>query len=104
MSKDELMKLLENAVKEHGQAEVSRRIGYSSSTVSQVRNGKYLGGSASVLRRIEEVFGSSTVNCPVLGEIPLSRCANERRRVPRYTNPLARQLSRICPNCKAYGG
>jgi transcriptional regulator with XRE-family HTH domain len=104
MSKNELMRLLDKAVEEHGQAEVSRRIGYSSSAVSQVRNGKYLGDSAAVLRRVEEVFGSSTVICPVLGEIPLCRCANERSRVPRYTNPIARQLSKICPNCKEYGG
>ena len=104
MSKDELMRLLEKAVQEHGQAEVSRRIGYKSSTVSQVRSGKYLGDSGNVLRRVEEVFGSSTVDCPVLGEIPLGRCANERRRIPRHTNPIARQLSSICPNCKVYGG
>ena len=104
MSKDERMKLLEKAVEKYGQAEVSRRIGYNSSTVSQVRSGKYLGDSGNVLRRVEEVFGSSVVQCPVLGEIPLGRCANERSRVPRHTNPIARQLSSICPNCKAYGG
>lgn len=99
MSKDELRALLQKAVDEHGQATVARMLGYSSSAVSQVLSGKYVGDPTTMLTRVNEVYGHQVVNCPVLGEISLGRCADERKRLPRRTNPQSRILTKTCPEC-----
>jgi transcriptional regulator with XRE-family HTH domain len=101
MTREDLMNLLRRAVKEHGQSTVARKIGRSPSAISQILSGTYKGEPSAILHRVEEEFGGVMVDCPVFGcPIPLKRCADERRRLPRYTNPVARMLTNACPTCK----
>ena len=93
------MALLTKAVKNHGQAAVARRIGYSASAVSQALAGKYGGSLDNLLQRVAEIYGNGTVPCPVMGEIPLRRCAEERRKAFGATNPQRAQLFVTCPQC-----
>lgn len=100
MTRADLMELLRKVVSERGQATVARDLGYSPSALSQVLSGKYQGDLTNMLTRVDEVYGSTSFYCPVFGEeITLGRCAEERRKLPRYTNPVARLLTATCPTC-----
>lgn len=93
------MALLKEAVEAHGQSAVARQIGYSPSAVNQVLKGKYRGNPDGIMQRVAEVYGSGTVECPVLGEIPLSRCADERKKTFAPSSPVRAQLWRACREC-----
>ncbi len=94
------MELLIKAVEEHGQAEVARRLCYSPSAVNQALRGNYGGSLENMMQRVAGVFGSGTVVCPVMGEIPLRRCAEERSKAFGATNPQRAKLYIECQRCK----
>lgn len=96
----EPMTLLQTAVTAHGQAAVAREIGYSPSAVNQVLKGTYGGSLDNLLRRVAERYGTGFVMCPLLGQISLRRCADERRRPFGATNPLRVRLYAACKWCK----
>lgn len=102
MTNDDRMDLLRDAVAEHGsQAKVGKKLGYSSGTVSQVLSGNYGGQLDAFLTRVEEVFGTAEISCPVLGEILLPECVEERRKPFTTANPhrvRMYQACRLCPN------
>ena len=100
MTEHDAMTLLRQKAEDLGQAEVSRLLGYSKSTVNQVLHGVYKGGLNAVLIRVEEVFGSSTVECPVLGEIRLGVCAGHRNAPFAATNPMRVRLWQECRRCR----
>ena len=100
MNGDELIILLEQAVDEHSQAEVARVLGYSASAVNQVLHGRYNGDPSALLARVYEVYGGATVACPVLGEIPLSRCAEERKKPFSMASGMRVRLFRACRSCE----
>ncbi|MDY0212583.1 MAG: helix-turn-helix transcriptional regulator [Desulfuromonadaceae bacterium] len=99
MTSPDLHNLLRQRVDATSQAHVAREIGYSSATISQILSGKYGGDSSLVMARVEEVYGATTVQCPVLGEIPLKKCASHSRREFAATNPLRVSLHRACRTC-----
>ncbi|NMC73982.1 MAG: helix-turn-helix transcriptional regulator [Geobacteraceae bacterium] len=99
MTTTDRMRLLREKCAELGQAEAARRLGYSPSAINQALKGGYQGSLDNLLTRVEEVFGSTTVMCPILGEIPLGKCADIRRRPFAATNPLRVQLYRQCRKC-----
>ena len=104
MTQTDRMTLFLAMIETHGAAVVARAIGYSQSAVSQARHGKYQGDLTNLLTRVEEVYGNTRFFCPVFGEeISLGRCAEERRKLPRYTNPVARMLTQTCPTCERGG-
>jgi transcriptional regulator with XRE-family HTH domain len=94
------MQLLKEKCSDLGQAEVARRLGYSDAAVSNIIRGKYGADLGGFLARVEEIFGTTTVNCPILGEISLRKCAEIKRRPFAATNPLRVQLYRACRQCK----
>ncbi len=100
MTQPDLMELLRQKVAELSQAEVARRIGYKDSAVSQVLSGSYKGSPDNILQRVDEVFGTTTVCCPPLGEISLGRCAEIRKRPLVATNPFSVQMWRACQKCE----
>lgn len=104
MTTPDRMDLFERKCAELGQAAVARATGYSDSAISQARNGKYQGELDSLLAKIEEIYGSSTVECPVLGTITLAQCGTHRRRPFAATNPLRVRLFTACQRCPHKGG
>lgn len=105
MTQPDLFQLFKDKCQLLGQAEVARRLGYSDPAISQAVNGKYNGGDISaILAKVEEVFGSTIVDCPILGEIPLGKCAEKRKLPFAATNPVRVALFRACRNCKQGGG
>jgi len=101
MTYPDAMKLLREKVAEHGQAAVGRMLGYSNgSGVCQVLKGEYKGAPDEMLKRVVEVFGGLTVKCPVLGEIPLSQCAEERKKPFAATSHQRVALWKACQKCE----
>ncbi|MBI4928160.1 MAG: helix-turn-helix transcriptional regulator [Anaerolineae bacterium] len=95
------MDLLRQAVASQGQAAVARAIGYSDSAVSQALSGKYRGSLENLLCRVNEVYGSDTVQCPVMGPITIQRCAAERRKPFAASSPQRVKLFNACRHCEA---
>ena len=100
MTENSRLDLLRDAVAaQKSQSKVAKMLGYSTATVSQVLGGSYQGALDNFLTRVEEVYGTRIVNCPVLGEIILTRCVTERRTPFSAANPLRVQLYRACRRC-----
>jgi transcriptional regulator with XRE-family HTH domain len=84
----------------NGQAEVARRLGYSPAAVCQVLNGNYKGNTDRLLAKVEEVYGSSLVECPGLGQpLTLGQCAAYRQRSFAAINPEWVRMSKACRAC-----
>ena len=95
------MVLLRKAVEESGQAAVARRLNYSPSAINQALKGTYGGSLDNLLQRVAETYGDGTVHCPVMGEIPLRRCAEERQKPFSATSPQRAKLYLACRDCTA---
>ena len=93
------MRLLIEAARAHGQAAVARATGYSYSAVSQALSGKYRGSIDRLLQRVMEVYGKGTVQCPVMGEISIQRCAAEKRKPFAASSPQRVRLYKACRHC-----
>ena len=61
-------------------AVVSGKLGISRTAVSQLCNDKYPGDMARMQMLVEGVFMGHTVECPILGPIPLHQCQAHQRR------------------------
>ena len=103
MSNDDAMKLLKGKVAELGQAATARQLGISPSALNQLLHGSYKAAPDAILQRVREIFGSETVNCPVLGEISLGRCAEERRKPFAAANHQAVAVWKACRRCEREG-
>jgi len=99
MTQPDRLELLRAKCQEMSQAEVARRLDYSPSAINQVLKGSYQGDLTNLLTRVEEIFGQSTVVCPVVGEITLGKCAEHRKRPFAATNPTRVELFRRCHKC-----
>lgn len=104
MTQHDALALFNSKCDEKGQSKVAAELGYSPSTVSQIRKNTYRGNLDNVLARVVEVYGGLSVACPVLGDIPLSRCAEERRKPFAATNQQRVQLFAACQKCPQNGG
>lgn len=100
MNNKERLDLLRDAVAVNGsQVKVARLLKYSSATVSQVLAGEYKGALDAFLTRVEEVFGTSEVDCPMLGLILLPTCVQERRTPFTTANPHRVRMYAACRTC-----
>lgn len=100
MTNDDRLEFLREAVATHGsQAKVARMLGYSAATISQVLAGQYKGLLDGFLTRVEEVFGTTEVDCPVLGTITYPQCVEERRRPFSSVNPHRVRMFQACRGC-----
>lgn len=93
--------LLKKAVAEAGnQAAVARELGYSPAVISQALQGIYPGDTEKLAAKVIETYGNETVECPLLGTIPLGRCVKNQQLPFSSANPLAVQLWATCPLCE----
>ena len=100
MTNTDRLGLLREAVAELGsQAKAARLLGYSSATISQVLAGQYKGALDGFLTRVEEVFGKSEVDCPILGKIGYPVCVEERRKPFTTANPHRVRMYQVCRSC-----
>lgn len=101
MTTADCMVLLREAVEREGsQIKVGKILGYSATTISQALSGTYGGSLDGLLTRVEEVYGTRIVACPILGEIQLPRCVAERRTPFSTANPHRVRMFRACKACR----
>ncbi len=100
MSADPRMELLQQMVETLGLQEVAEQIGKSKSALCHVVNGTYRGRPDRILLAVEQRYSQRTVECPVMGDITLSRCVEERNRPFAAVNPIRVRLARTCPKCE----
>lgn len=91
---------LRAACQHESQKAVASRIGYSAAVVNQVLKGTYKGDMGRVQAAVEGALLSTTVECPVIGELPRQRCIEYQRSPYAPTNPMRVQLYRTCRQCK----
>jgi DNA-binding transcriptional regulator YdaS (Cro superfamily) len=96
----DLMKLLEEKIAVNSQAAVARALGISSSALSQLMGGTYKAAPDAILERVREIYGGISVDCPVLGEIPLHKCATERKQPFAATSHQRVALFKACQSCE----
>lgn len=77
-------------------ATVAKLIGMSTTTISQVLNGKYLGRVDNVKARVEGALMAATVDCPVLGTLPRHECLDHQKRKFAASNSQRVRLWRAC--------
>lgn len=90
------LEVLREECKKSSQAKVAKRLGYSSSVISQALECEYKGD----LKRLEECvlgeFMGKTVDCPILGTINRNDCLGHQKREFAATNSQRVQLFRAC--------
>ena len=86
--------MLDRHVDSKGRSEVCRELGISPTTLSQVLSGKYGASTTGIEAKIFKIYGSDgKVNCPVLGEIEPSRCADNHEKALKI-----RSVVRVAPS------
>lgn len=99
MPVETLFKLFDDMVEKIGQAEVARRTGYSRSAVCCVHKRTYRGDPGKLLEAVRSAFDTSTVHCPILGDITYARCIEEKNRPFAAVNPVRVRLAKTCRVC-----
>ena len=100
MTQPDLLLLLKEKCAESSQVAVAGRLKYSPSAINQAIKGTYKGDLTNLLTRVEEVFGSTTVACPLQGEITLGKCAANRALPFITVNPARVELWSACRECE----
>lgn len=99
MTRTEQLKLFRDKCNELGQSEVARRLNKSSSAVCQLFHDNYKADPGAILQAVEVTFGMSTVICPVMGEISLKRCDDERKIPLSAASPRRIRMHNACKEC-----
>jgi len=95
MSREEQRAFFLAQLEKMSAARIARDTGYSDSTVSQIKNGKYMGDEGEFLARVVLVYGRW--DCPVMGEsIDYQTCVAEQARP--YSAARVRQWA-ACQQC-----
>lgn len=81
------------------QADVAKRISYSTSTVSQVIGNTYRGDLIRVEAMVRGAFMASVVECPKLGEIGRDRCLDWQKKPYAATSSHRVEMYHACQSC-----
>ncbi len=104
MSPADRIALLRRACAETSQAAVARRLSVSPAIPCGVLKGTYTGDTEGFLAKVEEVYGSSTIDCPGMDEtLTLGQCAIFRKREFAAINPEWVRMYKACRACKHHG-
>lgn len=91
--------LLNQKVSQLGRRKVEADTGMSKTTLSQVLNKKYAGSMVNIQAQVEAAYTSISVECPILGDIPVKRCNVERKKQFSAANPTRVKLYQACKTC-----
>ncbi len=97
-SRPEWLQVLAAACEATSQADVSRRLGISASSVCLLLKGTYKGRLDHMEARVRGELMARTVQCPVLGEMSTRQCCDEQKK-PYWPNPLRSALFKACKTC-----
>lgn len=78
----------------------SKALGYSTSVISTVVRGKYVGGDmARVEEKVRGLLMGLVVACPELGELNRSTCLDWQKKPRAQTSSLRTRMYRACRRC-----
>lgn len=77
---------------------VGAKIGYSTTTVSQVINNRYPGNIEKLEAKVRGALMGDCVDCPVVGPITTDRCRDYQEEPFAVTSSLRRRMYRACRN------
>ncbi|MGD1939872.1 MAG: hypothetical protein ACFB0G_01035 [Leptolyngbyaceae cyanobacterium] len=93
--------VLDQKCEETSQAQVGRELDVASSSLGQVRNGKYPASTDAIEARVRGRYMNHCYTCPALGfEITSHRCAELQRGNVSASIGIRGQLRRTCPTCE----
>ena len=95
-----LVVLAEEVDAQGSQKAVGDKIGYSAAAVNQVLKNSYRGNYQKIEAAVRKNLMGQTVACPVLGEIPKTKCDSHRNRPFSAANALRVKLYRACRECQ----
>lgn len=92
------IEILRQECEKSSQRDVAKKLGSTPTSVNLILNGKYPNetGIKKLQEAVESEYLNKTVNCPVLGETPLSKCNFHQNREFAATNPQRVMLYRAC--------
>lgn len=93
------LEVLAEECRRSSQADVARELGVSAAVINQTLQGKYRGDIERVRALVEGAYMGRTVDCPVLGEMPLNDCLTHQSRPFAATNHVRVLLWRACRTC-----
>lgn len=100
---DAWIAILQRHAEMKGRSAVARELGVSPSTISLILSDKYPASTAHIEKRVVSMYGNSgKVNCPQLGEIDPSKCADNWERAHKIRsagNPATIRLYIACRKC-----
>jgi len=80
------------------QAAAARKLGISTASISLLLRGTYTADTTRMEAKVRSFLIAEARSCPVLGEIPLTRCFEEQT-APYFPSPLRGDLYRACRSC-----
>lgn len=101
MTKEDKQAIAQRIITANGVSAVARKIGRSIPAVSRIKKGDYP-NPERIIELILAEYTADTINCPVLGEIPIADCLDARRRAEMPYFPSSGQTTALyekCPTC-----
>lgn len=87
---------------------VAKRVGYSPAAVSNIIGGTYAARDTSAMEsQVRANVMAAIIDCPEVGEMPLSQCLVWRKRAAGEFQPLGsvhRVMRAACKSCPLNGG
>ena len=93
------LEILREACTKSSQAQVAKKIEYSSATLSLVLKGEYKGNIENVQQAVEKHLMRVTVICPILGEITKIICEKQRNKPFSSASRQSVELFKACKEC-----
>jgi hypothetical protein len=90
------IEVLRQEVAARSQGRVAAELGVSKTMISQVLNDKYPADPADLRCKVEGRYMKRTVECPVLGTIPVHECEAHQKRPFGAGNEVRVRLYRAC--------
>lgn len=92
----EWVRVLAEACDASSQAKVAARLKYSGAAISQVLRRLYQADLSTIETAVRAQLMATSVDCPVLGPLPLADCQHHQAQPYTNTSPLAIELYRAC--------
>jgi len=79
-----------------GLQETAKLVAVPDITLSRIIKNQFYGNSSKIQETIEGLFSDLVVECPVLGDIPYSKCIKQQRSEFSSANSVKIQLYKAC--------
>lgn len=91
--------VLQEECEKTSQRAVSKKIGYSATTISLVLKGTYKGDLEAIERAVKIKLAKHSVSCPVLGQITAADCSTHQNKPFSNSSSMRVRLFRACRKC-----